>query len=145
MAQSTTMKGARNCEIQVDDGGSLQDVSGSSNVVNLNYELLSGEVYTFDGDWRKVFPGKKKWSGDVNAIYSETATQALDVLWDALHAAAATSISISPDGGDTGDWEWTGEVLFTNVSIPLDGTDANPILCSFTFEGDGELTKGTAA
>ena len=138
MAQSTTVINAKDCEIQVDDGGALQDISGSSNIVTLNCELAAGEFYTFDGDWRAVFAGKKKWSGSVQACYSETAAEAMDVLWDAWSGAAAVTISIDPSGSG---WTWSGEALFTAAPIALDAGDANPILVDFTFEGTGALTK----
>ena len=144
MAQSTSVINARNCEIKVDDGiaGALTDISGSSNVVNLNCELAAGETYTFDGDWRAVFAGKKKWSGSVQACYSETDGEAFDILWTDWAAAGTVSVSISPDGGDVADWLWTGEVLVTAAPIALDAGDANPILVDYTFEGDATLTKG---
>ena len=146
MAQSTTVISAKDCEIQVDDGvgGSLTDISGSSNHVEINMEQIAGEYYTFDGDWRAVQAGKKKWSGTVNACYSETDGEAFDVMWTDFAAAGSVSISISPAGGTSGDWEWTGEVLFTTAPVVLDAAGADPILVDFNFEGDGTLTKGTA-
>lgn len=141
MAQTTGAINAKNLKIELNS----QNISGSSNNVSLNPVMESGGFYTFDGNWRKVLGGKFHWSGNIRAVYTEETNEALDVIWTAFRAGVPVALTASPAGGNTGDWEWSGDVLLTEPPLQMDGGDANPILVEVSFEGDGELSKAAIA
>lgn len=148
MAQTTTAVNGCNVVLQVDNAsGSLVDVSGSTNQANLDLAAASAETFTFDGDWAIIKNCKKSATLAIQALYSVTETQALNILMDWFFNSLSTSRTIQIDipsaavGGDRYSGEWTLESL----SVPLTADDAGVILVSAAFKNDGELVRSTIA
>lgn len=139
MASTTTELNAKDARIVLNG----IDISGSSNEVELTPEFAVGEFYVFDDDWRQVLPGKRQWSVRIQAVYSETAGEAVDVIWDAWWSQDFVPIEIKANTVGVGDWEWSGRVLVPNPGFPFVASDANPILVGVDCPGHGELTKTT--
>ncbi len=141
MTQTTGAISAKNVKITL----ASQDISGSSNKVELSPELESGDTFTFDGDWRIVTAGKLKWAGKFSVVYTETTNEGADKVWAAFIAGAPVALTVSPKGGSTGDWQFSGNILITKAPIELDGTKGDPVLMEAEFEGTGTLTKAAIA
>lgn len=137
MAQTTGAISAKDCRITL----GTQDISGSSNNVTLTPSLDSGQSATFDGDWKLTTAGKLSWEISIEALYTETASEATEELWDALTGGTAVAIAIQPKGDSAGNWEFSGNVIITQVEMPFDGTSGDPVIVSAEGTGTGELTK----
>lgn len=142
MTQTAGAISAKDVKVEL----SSQDISGSSNKVELSPELESGDTYTFDGDWRLVLGGKLKWAGKLTAVYTEVTNEAVDKIWAAFIGQVPVALAVSPKGGTAGDWEFSGNILITKAPIQLDGTKSgDPVLMEVEFEGSGVLTKAAVA
>lgn len=137
MAQTTGGISAKDLYITL----ATTDISGSSNKVTLTPTLQVGEFYTFDGDWRKVVGDKFSYTITVRAVYTETASEAMETLYDAFEGATPVAFEVAPKGNTAGNWQWSGDILITEAPIELEAGSGNAVLVEFTGEGDGTLTK----
>lgn len=141
MPQSTTTINAKALSVTV----SGQDICGTTTQVDLTVERLTAEFFTACGDYPVVLVGKRRWSGTLNFAYSETANEAHDVIVTAFDAGTAAAVVFSPAGGNTGDLQWSGNVLFTSMPYSFNPGDANAIMLSVPFLGTGDLTRAAAS
>lgn len=141
MTQTTGQISAKDVSISL----GTQDISGSSNKITLKPKRGSGRTFTFDGDWALLTAGKLEWSGAMELLYTEIASEALDKIWSALENGSTVSLSVSPKGGTAGDWSFVGDVLITEPELAFDGTSGDPVIVTCGFEGSGTLTKGVVS
>lgn len=148
MSQTTTAQNACDVVVQLDNAsGSLTDISGSSNQANMDFSAVIGEAFTFDGDWSIKKSCKAAVSIALQAVYSTTADEALDLLRDWFFNSRSTSRSIQIDIPDSnaGSDRYSGEVTLESLSIPASADDAAPILCAATLSNDGAFSHSTIA
>jgi hypothetical protein len=83
--------------------------------------------------------GTKGWNGSVSCYWDESDTTGQE----AMTEGASVALHLLPEGATTGDVDFNGTATITGVSfgVALDST----ITASFTFQGNGALTRGTAA
>lgn len=137
MPQSTTTINAVALSVTV----SGQDICGTTTQVDLTIERLTSEFFTACGDYPVVLVGKRRWSGTLNIAYSETANEGHDIVVTAFDAGTAAAMVLSPAGGNVGDLQWSGNVLFTSMPYTFNPGDAAVILLSVPFLGTGALTR----
>ena len=89
--------------------------------------------------WRKNQATIKSWSGSFDGFWDETDTNGQG----ALAAGATITLNLYPEGNDTGDTYWTGDVIITSISYnaAFDGI----VEASFGFTGTGPLTESTVS
>ena len=89
--------------------------------------------------WRKNQATIKSWSGSFDGFWDETDTNGQG----ALAAGATITLNLYPEGDDTGDTFWTGDVIITSISYnaSFDGI----VEASFGFTGTGPLTESTVS
>lgn len=89
--------------------------------------------------WRKNQATIKSWSGSFDAFWDETDTDGQG----ALTVGGTVTLNMYPEGDDSGDTYWTGDVIITSVSYSaaFDGL----VEASFSFTGTGALTTSTVA
>lgn len=89
--------------------------------------------------WRKNQATIKGWSGSFDAFWDETDTDGQG----ALSAGGTVTLNLYPEGDDSGDTYWTGDVIITGISYnaSFDGL----VEASFSFTGTGALTETTVA
>ena len=91
-------------------------------------------------DTSKTFQaGLKSWNGSLNAFWDETDTNGQE----ALTVGSSATLNLYPEGATTGDIYYTGTAIVTaaGISVPTNGM----IERNLSFQGNGALTRGTAA
>ena len=141
MPQTTGQISAKDLRIILNS----QDISGSSNKVEITPKRKVGGTATFDGDWELTTAGKLSWEGTIDVVYTEVASEGADVAYAAFEAGEPVSLEVTPKGGEVGDWEWSGDIVITEMPLVFDGTSEDPCMVSFPFRGSGALTKATVA
>lgn len=127
MPQSTTFKTLKNVVIQIDDDAdTLQDVSGSTNKIDLSFENEVGTAKTFGTDYPAALVTGKMLSATVTAIY----TTAQDEAWDLFYNWFI--------GGD--DSPRTLQVDFPNSSPGSQRMSVECVLKKLPFSPDAEST-----
>lgn len=89
--------------------------------------------------WRKNQATIKSWSGNFEGFWDETDTDGQG----ALVVGGTVTLNMYPEGDDSGDTYWTGDVIITAISYSasFDGI----VEASFTYTGTGALTTSTVA
>jgi hypothetical protein len=148
MAQTTTGENACTVVLKVDNAsGVLTDVSGSTNQASLDLAAQSAETFTFEGDYAIKKTCKKSITLALQALYSVTETEALNILMDWYFNSLGTSRTVQIDvpssavGGD----RYSGEFILESLSLPLTADDAAVILVSAALSNDGEVVRSTIA
>lgn len=126
--------------------------TGEEGIVQVDANtMLEVRSFTFDegievyddsakGDaWKTHLNGKKEWSGSIDCWWSSDDTTGQDV----LVVGATVAVILLPEGNTSTDVKYSGNVTVTGVSrtSPESGTTE----ASFTFQGNGALTKGAVA
>lgn len=148
MAQTTTAENACDVVLTVDNAsGTPVDVSGSTNQANMDLSATSAETFTFQGDWAIKKTCKKAVAVAVQALYSVTETEALNIFMDWFFNSLGTSRTVQIDIPDSsvGSDRYSGEFTLENVSVPLTADDAGVILASIALSNDGTVTRSTIA
>lgn len=141
MAQTTGAMSAKDCYISVNS----QDVSGSANKVTLTPTIDVEQTATFDGGWKLSTAGKLGWEITIEALYTEETNEAAEVLWSALTGGSAVAVEVDPKGNSGGNWSFSGNVIFSSVEMPFDGTSGDPVIITAEGVGSGELTRSTVS
>ncbi len=89
--------------------------------------------------WETHIVGTKSWAGQANAMWDETDTNG-QVAWP---VGASVSLTFYPEGATTGDATAAGTATVTSVGVAVPSNGV--ITRTFTFQGNGALTHGTAA
>ena len=149
MTQTTTHVNACDVGLWLDNAaGTLTDIGGSSNAVNLSFSQNIGALPTFGTDW----PRRKACGRDVKieltAVYSTAADEAVDILSDwffgASHKDARTIKVYIPDK-NVGSDVYSGEAVLETCDIPAQAGEGTPITVTASLSADGAWTKVTNA
>lgn len=89
--------------------------------------------------WRTLKAGLKSFAGSLTCHWDDTDSTGQE----ALTVGAGVTLNLYPEGDSTGEDEMTGAVIITSVGVTVnkDGITQR----SFSFEGNGALTHGTAS
>lgn len=82
--------------------------------------------------------GIKKWSGSMTCHWDETDTNG-QVL---MVVGASLILNLYPEGSTSGDTYWTGTATITERGQTVK-KDGETIKATFSFMGNGALTRGT--
>ena len=138
MAITTGAIVARSCRVWI----GTWDISGSSNMVAMRPAKDVQAYAAFGEDWEYHVASIKRYDGVFRAIYSETAAEAMTVLWSSFDSMIGTTFIVDPKGSTAANWRFSGTVQLTGAPIELERTGGVVVVeCPFT--GDGALTKGT--
>lgn len=141
MGQTTTAINACNVIVDLDNAAGVPvDISGSSNTASLGLTRQVGSANTFDGDYPIRIECKKDGSLALSVIYTRVATEALTLLRDWFDAGGRRTVAIYPAGKDTGEDYFSAEWRIEGLEIPLDASDANPVVVSATLVPDGAIS-----
>jgi hypothetical protein len=140
MAQTT---GAMNGSVftltmQTGGTGTFADIAGSSQSIEMpELERFTGEAYTPDADTGIVVFGKQKpFDLVVNVIYTESNTEAYNLLFDAFNNKSLIALKWQPGGGTAGnDAYTTNPARIYKMQLPNgDAATSDIIVCSFTLK-----------
>jgi len=140
MAQTT---GAMNGSVftlsmQTGGTGAFTDIAGSSQSIEMpELERFTGEAYTPDADTGIVVFGKQKpFDLVVNVIYTESASEAYHMVFDAFTNKTLVSLKWQPGGSTAGnDTYQTNAARIYKLQLPNgDASNSDVIICSFTMK-----------
>ena len=139
MAQTTGAMSGAAATISYQSGGTgtYTDISGSSQSVDVvSLTKMTGEAYTFDGSYAVLTVGKNEpVEVVVNVLYTDTTTEAYQVMLTAFEQGTLISLKWIPNGATAGaDTYTTSAGQITAIDLPaIDASSAGPIMASFTL------------
>ena len=139
MAQTTGAMSGAAATISYQSGGTgtYTDISGSSQSVDVvTLTKMTGEAYTFDGSYAVLTVGKNEpVEVVVNVLYTDTTTEAYQVMLTAFESSTLISLKWVPGGATAGaDTYTTSAGQITAIDLPaVDASSAGPIMASFTL------------
>lgn len=148
MAQTTTHVNACDVSVWLDNsGGTLTDISGSSNSLTMDGSLEVGELRTFQSKWPVRTECGKDMEIGLTVIYSTASDEAMDILknWFFASSPGARSFAAYIPTKNVGSDHFSGEVRLGSFSFSADPTEPGPIAVSVTLLPDGEFSHTTAS
>lgn len=147
MAQTTTKVNACDVSVWLDNAaGTLNDISGSSNGIDMTFTRELGELRTYQSKWPVRMGCGKDVEITLRAIYSTASDEAADILrnWFFASTPGSRSFHIYIPDKNVGSDHYYGEVTLGDMSFSPDPTEPGPILIEATLMADGEFSYTTA-
>jgi hypothetical protein len=147
MPQTTTAINACDAAIWLDNAaGTLIDISGSSNSINMDFDNELGMLRNFGSRWPIRLECGKDATFALTAVYTEAATEAVNILknWFFNTPGNRTLKVYLPDK-NVGSDVYSGEFRLEKLSIPAESGKADPIMVSATLRPNGAVTLTTNA
>lgn len=147
MPQTTTAVNACDASVWLDDeNGSLQDISGSSNTISMEFTNQLGAVSNFATRWPVRLECRKDATFNLTAIYSTAQSEAKDILleWFFNHPGNRTLHVYLPDK-NVGSDMYSAEVHLATMPITVEASSADPIQISCQLMPEGPVTWVTNA
>ena len=147
-AITTTAVNACDAGVWLDNAaGTLIDIGGSTNKVDLEFKHELGAHRAFGTKWQKRLECGKDASFTVAAIYSTTATEASSCIETWYHAVSpgARTLKVYIPKKNVGAHVYSMEVRIESYKFTADVNDPAAIMMTSVFLPDGEVTYGTAA
>ncbi len=144
MPQSTTVRNGKDSHILLDDtAGVPVDVSGTGNQWGLELDNLTGQAFTFAGDFPRTIDGKKNATLNVRFVFSPTANEGADLLRDCWNNQGNRTVQIDYPDASVGSERIIGEFVLDDLSFDAEAEDGTPLMFEATLLPDGELTLTT--
>ena len=148
MVATTTPISACDVSLWLDDlSGSLTDISGSSNQLDMNFTQNIGEVMVFQSRWPTRQECGKDAAITIQVIYSTAADEGFDLLkkwYFATSPGARTFNAFIPDK-NVGSDKYSGEVRLAGFNFTASREEAGPVIVSMELLPDGEFCHTTAS
>jgi hypothetical protein len=146
MAQSTTVVSACNAVVSLDNAsGTLTDISGAVNDVQISIQNLIGEYRHAGDDWPDRYLLGKDGSASLIALYSTAADEALEILRDwstaAVSGSDARTLRVEVPDGAAGSDRYEAEVQIEQLVVPLNSSEAGPVVVNASLLVSGALTR----
>lgn len=108
----------------------------------LDISMSLEEIATKDTEGSVNTPGNYSWNASTDALFAtlpsgDTTHKAADEILDYL--LAKTELDFEFSTNESGEWVYGGKVWVESASI--DATVGQSVTGSFTFKGNGDLTK----
>lgn len=144
MAQTTGAYTGAAATVSIYVGSAYVDISGSSQSIDTTTAtVVTGEAYTFDGNYALTTVGKfEPVEVKVNILYTESATEAFQYVRTLFEARTATQVKWLPGGTATGSDQYETKTVGYVTAMdypPIDATSAGPVMVSFTVRAPGIL------
>ena len=148
MPQTTTAVNACDASIWLDNvSGTLTDVSGSSNTINMEFTEQVGTVRNFGTRWNILLTCGLDATFAFTAVYSTAAGEAKAILLDWFFNKPGTnkSLRVYLPKKDVGADVYEAEVKLITMPIAVQAATAEPMQISCTLRRDGPVTWVTNA
>jgi len=146
MTQSTTVANGKNSSIHVDDeNGAPVDVAGTGNSWQLDVENMTGQAWTYSGEWPITLDGKSNAKLTIKFAYSPTQNEGADLMRDWINNKGARTITIDYPDSSVGSDRVTGDWRINDFSTGAKAQDGEPMFVECTFSPDGTITPGKIA
>jgi len=144
MTQTTTYVNACDASVWLDNSaGTITDISGSSNNVTMEFIQVIGELSTYQQKWPVRLSCRKDATFTLNAVYSTTADEAVDILNDWFFATSPglKTFTVYVPTKNVGSDKYSGEVVLESLSIPVSADEASPIPVTAVLRPSGAWTR----
>lgn len=148
MPQTTTAVNACDASIWLDGtSGTLVDVSGSSNTINMSFSEQVGAVRNFGTRWEILLTCGLSATFAFTAVYSTAAGEAKAILldWFFNKPGQNKTIKVYLPNKNVGSDVYTAEVKLATMPITVQAATAEPIQISCELRPDGPVTWATNA
>lgn len=138
MPSTNTARNACGVKIELDDeAGTLRDISGSANEVNLSFETELGDYKVFGDRATYRIECAEDASVDLTVLYTTATHEGYDVLrrWREARGLRTLKLTLPTTGGET----YQGEFLLEKFDLPLKSDDAKPIMVKATLKPSGAV------
>jgi hypothetical protein len=144
MAQTTGGITGAAATVSIYVASAYVDISGSSQSIDVTTAtVVTGEAYTFDGNYALTTVGKyEPVEVKVNIIYTETAAEAFQSVRALFEARTATQVKWLPAGATSGADQYETKTIGYITALdypPIDASSAGPLMVSFTVRAPGIL------
>jgi hypothetical protein len=147
MAQTTTERTACDVLIWLDNGsGTLTDISGSANSMDMSFTNNIGDFRTFGARWTKRTVCGSDASFTLNAVYTTASDESYDIIKDWWTGAAYDddrSLRIQIPDNEANSEQWDMEVVLENFDMTLDSGEGGPIMVTASLLPNGAVVHGT--
>lgn len=142
MAQTTGAVTGAAATVSIYVSAAYVDISGSSQSIDVTTAtVVTGEAYTFDGNYALTTVGKyEPVEVKVNIIYTETAAEAFQSVRALFEARTATQLKWLPLGAASGADQYETKTVGYITAMdypPIDASSAGPLMVSFTVRAPG--------
>lgn len=137
-ATSTAINGCDAVILLDDNLGTPQDISGSSNSFELNFEVEIGDFKPFGSDFPIRLGCGRDAALSLEIVYTMAANEARDLFNDWFfnnHATPRTVTIQLPDATPGGD-QYSGEFILESYSFSAEAGEAGPIMASISLLPD---------
>lgn len=145
MPASTTIASGHKSDVRVDNaGGTLTNVSGSTNQWSATMTNTNGKFFTFADSWQRVTDGGKSVSLNITALYSPTTDEGADLFltWYATDPSGVRTVQI--DYADaSGAKRLTGEFAIDSATSGATAGQGGPAQVQATLASHGAPTITT--
>ncbi len=143
MAATTTAFTACDWKVELDDdGGSLQDISGSTNTLDANFDNDVGEFRVFGTEWKARIVCGKDASFKIKGIATTATNEIKDLIETWFFAGReARSFQFSSPGADSGDYVYAAEVVLKTFKFSGDAASADPVMYDIELVPTGAVTR----
>lgn len=148
MASTTTAINACNTSVWLDNAaGTLTEITGSSNKLDITLDNEVGEFQTFGSACMYRLACGKDATITLTAIYSTTATEAMQLLlaWHFDTNTTARTFTWYEPNKNVGSDKFSGEFLLKSLKWTADRGEPSAILVTAELLPNGCLTHTTAA
>jgi hypothetical protein len=142
MAQTTGAVTGAAATVSIYVSAAYVDISGSSQSIDVTTAtVVTGEAYTFDGNYALTTVGKyEPVEVKVNILYTETAAEAFQSVRALFEARTATQLKWLPLGAASGADQYETKTVGYITAMdypPIDASSAGPLMVSFTVRAPG--------
>jgi predicted secreted protein len=144
MAVTSTAIVATDCVVQLDNSsGSLTDISGASNSVEIAFEHGVGEYRPFSTQWQQRKVVGKDCTISMTVVYTTEDTEPAQLLngWFFGGDDSARSVQIDIPDSTVGSERFSGEFVLTSLSIPLDSEADDVVRVSVELASHGAVSR----
>ncbi|MDZ4771206.1 MAG: hypothetical protein SGJ24_18955 [Chloroflexota bacterium] len=146
MPATTSAINACDAAIAIDNAaGVLVDISGAANRAALEFTQTVESYRVFGERWIRRLACGKDATLRLDLVYTTTANEALDLLRDwffASGSAAPRTVRIAV-AGTIGSDAYEGEFVLARLNLPLDASNAAPILVTADLLPHGVVSYTT--
>jgi hypothetical protein len=147
MTQTATAINACDASIWLDNAsGTLKDISGSSNTINMDFDNELGALRNFGSRWNIRLECGKDATFALSAVYSTATDEAVDILknWY-FNTPGDRTLKVYLPNKNVGSDVYSGEFRLEKLSIPAESGKAEPIMVTATLRPNGAVSLTTNA
>lgn len=143
MPATTSAFTACDTVIKLDDElGVAQDISGSSNSLDVTFERKTGEFRVFGTEWMTRIQCGKDASFKLKAIGTAAVGEVRSLITNWFFAGSgARELVFDEPNGSTGSYRYTAQVFLKSHKFTLDAGSENPVMYELEFVPTGEVIR----